>query len=231
MPTATTVALMAMDVTVLDFKAIVDELSRISAARGEDENMVLQLQEKQAGMEVDDVDRLVQECVYREEWRKQRCEKALRELPVIALKDAERFDSMRDYVALLAPRPDMIDEGALPWQHELTKQQQALANILQLCPSGSPERIHQTLASFMQHSEARLHEQLSAARGRAGVRAAADGARRGGDDAARSPSGPAHEEKPAAMSSEARHVTRTMLRRIGPSCCVAPVHRASFCRS
>ena len=189
------------DLGVLDFKAVVDELSRISAARSEDERMVQQLQDKQAGMEAEMVDRLVQECYLREEWRKQRCEKALCTLPSIA-RDAERFDSMRDYVALLAPRPGMIDETALPWQHELTRQQQALANILQLCPSGSPDRIHKTLVSFMQHSEARLLEQLEAARERAGVHAAAGSTPRGGTGAARQ-TGPAHEERPSAMTAEA----------------------------
>ena len=97
---------------VIKFKQSVDELSRLSAARSEDESMVRQLAARQldAGEPVsaDVLSRLCRECVLRDEWREERSVRALRVLPAIAA-DAERFDAMREYVALLAVSPAQSD--------------------------------------------------------------------------------------------------------------------------
>ena len=66
---------------VLAFKASVDELSRLSAGRAEDESLLQQIEEKLAEMDPSIVSRLLMECKFRDEWREQRCQTALRALP------------------------------------------------------------------------------------------------------------------------------------------------------
>ena len=143
---------------VLTFKERVDELSRLSAGRAEDEALLQQLVEKLPVLTVDSASRLMEEVRLRDEWRQERCEQALRGLPG-ASEDAAHVDRMRDYVALLAPKGST---AAQPWQRELLRQQQALAKVLQLCPGGSGERLRQALSAFMQHSQERLTERLNA---------------------------------------------------------------------
>ena len=98
-------------------------------------------------------------------------------------QDSATIDRMRDYVALLAPRPGAAEEtGHLPWQSELLRQQQALAKVLQLCPTNAPDTVRRTLAQFMRHSQERLRERLDKVQWRVG---AADDA--GQDQQQRSP--------------------------------------------
>ena len=146
---------------VLAFKERIDELSRLSAGRAEDESLLQQLAEKLPALTTSAASRVMDECRLRDEWRQERCEQALRALPSVA-DDHANIDRMREYVALLAPRGG----GAVqPWQRELLRQQQALARVLQLCPGGSTEHVMRALTDFMGHSEARLQQRLSAVEG------------------------------------------------------------------
>ena len=147
---------------VLAFKERVDELSRLSAGRAEDEALLQQLSEKLPALTHDAASRLTEECRLRDEWRQERCKQALGALPS-AGDDAANVDRMRDYVALLAPQGGTAAQ--LPWQRELLRQQQALARVLQHCPGGSGDRVRQALSDFMEHSQARLQQQLVALQG------------------------------------------------------------------
>eukprot|EP00964_Phaeocystis_antarctica_P152564 scaffold120508_cov63-Phaeocystis_antarctica.AAC.3 len=142
---------------VLAFKERVDELSRLSAGRAEDEALLQQLSEKLSALTHDAASRLTEECRLRDEWRQERCKQAIGALPS-ASDDAANVDRMRDYVALLAPKGGTAAQ--LPWQRELLRQQQALARVLQHCPGGSGDRVRQALSEFMEHSRARLQQQL-----------------------------------------------------------------------
>ena len=88
---------------VLAFKERVDELSRLSAGRAEDEALLQQLSEKLPALTHDAASRLTEECRLRDEWRQERCKQALDALPS-AGDDTANVDRMREYVALLAPR-------------------------------------------------------------------------------------------------------------------------------
>ena len=136
---------------MLSFKERIDELSRLSAGRAEDETLLQQLSDKLPVLTSVVVSRLVEECRLRDEWRQQRCEQALRALP--AAEDPANVDRMREYVALLAPRGSTATQ---PWQQELLRQQQALARVLQLCPAGSAQHVRRALSDFMEHSQVRL---------------------------------------------------------------------------
>ena len=148
---------------VLAFKERVDELSRLSAGRAEDEALLQQLSEKLPALTHDAASRLTEECRLRDEWRQERCKQALGALPS-AGDDTANVDRMREYVALLAPQGGTAAQ--LPWQRELLRQQQALARVLQQCPDGSGDGVRQALSDFMEHSRARLQQQLVALQGR-----------------------------------------------------------------
>ena len=148
---------------VLAFKERVDELSRLSAGRAEDEALLQQLSEKLPALTHDAASRLTEECRLRDEWRQERCKQALGALPS-AGDDTANVDRMREYVALLAPQGGTAAQ--LPWQRELLRQQQALARVLQQCPDGSGDGVRQALSDFMEHSRTRLQQQLVALQGR-----------------------------------------------------------------
>ena len=152
---------------VLNFKARVDELSRLAAGRAEDEALIAQIEARLQKLDPSAPARGVAEVRYRDEWREERCEQALRALPAAASGvDGDAFDRMRAYVALLAPpkRPPEADAAMAPWQRELARQQHALASLLQLCPTGSADAVHATLHDFMAHSAARLQQRVAAVR-------------------------------------------------------------------
>ena len=98
---------------VLAFKERVDELSRLSAGRAEDEALLQQLSEKLPALTHDAASRLTEECRLRDEWRQERCKQALGALPG-AGDDTANVDRMREYVALLAPQGGTAAQ--LPWQ-------------------------------------------------------------------------------------------------------------------
>ena len=154
---------------VLNFKARVDELSRLAAGRAEDEALIAQIEARLQKLDPSATARVVAEVRYRDEWREERCEQALRALPAAASGvDGDAFDRMRAYVALLAPpkRPPEADAAMAPWQRELARQQHALASLLQLCPTGSADAVHATLHDFMAHSAARLQQRVAAVQAR-----------------------------------------------------------------
>lgn len=144
--------------TVIRFKASVDELSRLCAGRGEDEQLLAQLEQRLHALSPSVAARLLLECRFREEWREDRAAGALRSLPC-ARAEPQAVDRMREYVSMLAPQR-LYESAGEPWQLELLKQQQALAAVLQLCPSNSPELVMRTLTDFMDHSHKRLAEHL-----------------------------------------------------------------------
>jgi len=143
---------------VIRFKASVDELSRLCAGRSEDEQLVGQLDKQLASVSATVAARILLECRFREEWRDEKNTRALHSLPRVA-GEAEAVNRMRDYVAMLAP-PRLYESTGEPWQHELLKQQQAIARVLQLCPGNSPDAILRTLTEFMGLSRQRLVKQL-----------------------------------------------------------------------
>ena len=108
---------------VLAFKERVDELSRLSAGRAEDEALLQQLSEKLPALTHDAASRLTEECRLRDEWRQERCKQALGALPG-AGDDTANVDRMREYVALLAPQGGTAAQ--LPWQRELLRQQRSM---------------------------------------------------------------------------------------------------------
>lgn len=144
--------------TVIKFKASVDELSRLCAGRSEDEQLVAQLDERLQSVSASVAARLLLECRFREEWREERSAKALDSIPC-ASGDPQAVDRMREYVSMLAPQ-QLYGSSGEAWQHELLKQQQAIASILQLCPSNSPDVVMRTLTDFMSHSHKRLSKRL-----------------------------------------------------------------------
>lgn len=144
---------------VVAFKATVDELSRLSAGRAEDEVLLRQLEGRLQELDSAVSRRLLMECHFRDEWRQECGQRALDVLTNAAPPDAGALDRMRNYVALLAPDPD--DSSCVqPWQRELLRQQQALADLLKVCPVDSPAGIQSVLSEFMEHSQARLQNQL-----------------------------------------------------------------------
>jgi hypothetical protein len=143
---------------VIKFKASVDELSRLCAGRSEDEQLVAQLDERLQSVSASVAARLLLECRFREEWREERSAKALGSLPC-ASGDPQAVDRMREYVSMLAPQ-QLYNSSGEAWQHELLKQQQAIASVLQLCPTNSPDVVMRTLTDFMCHSHKRLSKRL-----------------------------------------------------------------------
>ena len=87
---------------VLAFKASVDELSRLSCARAQDEALLGQLEQQLLELEPAIAARLLTECRFRDEWREERCARALSALPS-SEQDPVIVERMREYVALLAP--------------------------------------------------------------------------------------------------------------------------------
>lgn len=165
---------------VLAFKAAVDELSRLATARAQDEALLQQLQHQLIELEPAVGARLLTECRFRDEWRDEQSARALSSLPS-AEQDPEVVARMQEYVALLAPdepepprskhttlapHPDACDADGggtneWSWQRELLRQQRALASLLSLCSEhASSDRVAGVLSDFMDHSRARLHEQL-----------------------------------------------------------------------
>ncbi|EOD11080.1 hypothetical protein EMIHUDRAFT_214881 [Emiliania huxleyi CCMP1516] len=97
------------------FKACVDELSRLSAGRGEDGALLAQISHDGAvGLSSvskrSDAAQLLIECRYRDEWRQQRCASALASIG--AERDAAVVERMCEYVGALSP--DGAEPGAAP---------------------------------------------------------------------------------------------------------------------
>lgn len=146
---------------VIAFKATIDELSRLAAGRAEDEALLQQLESRLSELDNGVSRRLLMECHFRDEWRQAESSRVLNALPTL-MRDSEALDQMRDYVALLAP--DLAREPlelVQPWQRELMRQQQTLANLLRFCPEVSADAIGSVLSEFMEHAEARLQNQLA----------------------------------------------------------------------
>ena len=161
---STVAAARASGATVLAFKASVDELSRLATARSQDEELLQQVKKQLQQLEPEVAARLLTECQFRDEWRDEQCDRALQNLPSNCEQDPELVERMQEYVALLAPEAMTTEpeheQQQQPWQRELLRQQRALASLLTLCPGG-PERVHDVLADFMEHSRERLYEQLA----------------------------------------------------------------------
>ena len=144
---------------VLAFKASVDELSRLSTARAQDEALLQQISAQLHSLEPAVCARLLTECRFRDEWRQEKCERALQQLPS-SEQDPETVDRMREYIAMLAPDEDLgpLEPG---WQSELLRQQRTLASLLTLCAGGSSDRVQTVLSDFMENSRSRLHAALT----------------------------------------------------------------------
>eukprot|EP00966_Prymnesium_polylepis_P153756 3550633-Prymnesium_polylepis.1 len=146
---------------VIAFKATIDELSRLAAGRAEDEALLQQLSSRLSDLDSGVSRRLLMECHCRDEWRQGECNRVLDALPSL-MQDSEALDQMRDYVAMLAPDLAIEPfEAVQPWQRELMRQQQTLANLLRYCPEVTAEAIGAVLAQFMEHAHARLQGQLA----------------------------------------------------------------------
>ena len=186
---------------VLAFKAAIDELSRLSCARTQDEALLRELKTQLLDLEPAVAARLLTECRFRDEWREEKCSKALSTLPS-SEADPVVVERMREYVALLAPPEEETnyDGGDQGWQGELLRQQRTLASLLTLCAGGSSDRVLTVLTDFMEHSRTRLHEQLACVHEHL-LNVAAHGS--GGGRARRSPDGglPARSPNGKATSS------------------------------
>jgi hypothetical protein len=165
---ASVLAARSSSATVLAFKASVDELSRLACARAQDAELLKQLEEQLPKLEPEVAVRLLTECRFRDEWRDEQCERALTSMPDLSAHDSDAVERMQEYVALLAPQSEDEDEdedvspdGAQTWQRELMRQQRAVSSMLTVCTGSTPDRVHDVLADFMEHSRARLHEQLA----------------------------------------------------------------------
>lgn len=160
---------------VLAFKDALDRLARLAAATEEDATMLARLAEAKPQQKHELAARMLLELRYRHEWRHAQAEEALAELAALAAAQSALVDRMREYAAALAPPPHSAADASEPWQRQLLEQQRAVANVLQLCPSNSPHTLHQLLAEWIHHSEARLSRLLAEHEWRVGAAAAANG--------------------------------------------------------
>lgn len=146
---------------VIEFKATIDELSRLAAGRAEDEVLLQQLEARLPEIDSGMARRLLMECHFRDEWRQGECSRVLESLPSL-MQDSEALEQMREYVTLLAPDSSKEPmELVQPWQRELMRQQQTLATLLKFCPEVSSDAICGVLVEFMDHAQARLQSQLA----------------------------------------------------------------------
>jgi hypothetical protein len=87
----------------------------------QDEALLQQISAQLHSLEPAVCARLLTECRFRDEWRQEKCERALQQLPS-SEQDPETVDRMREYIAMLAPDEDLgpLEPG---WQSELLRQQ------------------------------------------------------------------------------------------------------------